>query len=164
MFTDMIAEIVRVAGNDYKHGIAARFIRLTERHGFKFFWTWHGKCEKTHGFQKIAHKLGLAPRILSDIYEFDATPDYSDYKEFMHGYFTEAICETLRERAIRIVGTDYYKQERYINKIQSGKTWQSFKSKWRDLPFYLDDMHASNIGFMSKTSRKPVIIDFSECY
>lgn len=162
MFTDMIAEIVRVAGSDYKYGIAARFIRLTERHGFKFFWSEY-KVEKTHRFQKIAHKFGVAPRILSDIYSFNTNPYGDSRQRLMQGYFTEAICETLHERATRIVGDDYYKQDIYINKVKRSKTWGLFRSKWDKLPFCLDDMHASNIGFMGKKARTPYIIDFSEC-
>ena len=160
---EAVAKIIRQTPIDeYSHGIAAKFYRIDEKWGLKFFINEEHARDKTYELQQLASQYGLAPQIGS---KFDM--DLPDGRR-AYGYITETLPKTMRDVFLEKHGytnhTTLYKEDQRLYWKGSGE--------WDDTGFSQDlhkdlkyigieswDLHWGNVGYLNG---RLVSIDFSE--
>lgn len=147
----------------WERGAAARFIRITEKWGLKFYQN-EAIRNKTYDFQSRCAEDGLAPRV-GDLFEFSLPFNENETPISVFGYLTECIEETYGDRyAYKMFGDSYENcsknqqievddmmfGDRKYNDLITGIYWTGISTK---------DIHALNIGFIGN---RLICIDFSD--
>lgn len=150
---DIVKELIRVSPNDsYTYGCDAKFMKIDNQWGFKFF---HDKNIRniTYKLQKKAYTIQCAPAIGK---AFSITTPNNDK---VYGYITECVVK---------LGNDIYKEKLGINGDYCAGIYQMMTiDGYDDLINNLKkimtvrDMHGSNVGLLH--NGKMVAIDFSFC-
>lgn len=150
---DIVKGLIKVSPNDaYNSGVDARFMKINDQWGFKFFTDKYTR-DKTHKLQKKAHKIGCAPEIGTQF--TTKTPDGNK----VYGYITECVTKLGNEIYRKKYGNPgtFGASTNDMNKING------YKELIEQLKTIMDakDMHGGNVGTLA--NGKMVAIDFSFC-
>jgi hypothetical protein len=141
----------------YDSGVCARFTRMDEKHGIKFYYK-EKMRDKTYELQNLAYDNGLAPRAFDKFDLHSAELDRTVY-----GYVTEAIASTFCDR-YGDWETDDDNNLLFDDDCEFPEIAEEFYALLASLNevMYVRDIHYNNVGFMP--DGKMVAIDFSHCF
>jgi len=157
---------------NFETGIHARFFRINQKWGFKFY-TYRGGAESNLKSQQFAANAGVGCKCGDEVAEIFYGVDIDGQPRKWYGFVTECVAVTCKE----MVRRRYYPQLildrmpgmytcwEQMNAIFSPKRQETFKKKCRRVGVKVSDWHWGNygwLGFYKNGNPKGLrLIDFS---